>query len=286
VEFYRNSSRRVATAYRRAALRRIYGAATCLMLAIAVGCRPLRPVEQSTLTALIDRVAFPDDRNDRRHAWEAWGREHLCDGDILFIRGESRLLLGLVNFSEFSAEVAHSEFSHVGVVAVEEGEPVVYDITSDGTLRCPFGQYVTDRRVWSVAVKRLQPAYRQYVPAAVEFCRQAFRERRQFDNFFQSENERYYCSELVEAAFRHAGRPLSEPVRIESLPGFERLSPATVLLIEATTSVSRTQEVYLPGNEDFGIWASPCLTTVLEKTDARLPPRGRIEQEATEEKEK
>jgi hypothetical protein len=236
------------------------------------GCQSLRPIEPSALTELIDRLPLADAAKDRRIAWEAWGRENLRDGDILFVMGESRLLLGLVNFSEFSAEIAHSEFSHVGVVAIENKEPVVYDVTSEGTLRRPFGQYVTDGRVWSVAVKRLHPAHRECIPAALEFCRQAHREGWEFDEFFHHDNDRYYCSELVETAFRHAGRPLSDPVRIGSLPGFDELSPATVLLIEATTSVSREQEVYLPGNEDYGIWASACLLTVLEKTDARSPP--------------
>lgn len=204
--------------------------------------------------------------------WEAWGRQHLRDGDLVFVMGESRILMGFLNFSRFSAEIAESEFSHVGVVAIEEGEPVVYDVISEGAFRRSWGHYVTDARVWSVAVRRLHPERRECIPAAIDFCRQIYREQGKFDNAFRPDNGRFYCAELVETAFRQAGQPLCDPVRIDALPGFHRLSPLTVHLVETATSLTRDQEVFMPGNSTYGLWSCPSLFTVLEKTDAVSAP--------------
>ncbi|MBW3595751.1 MAG: hypothetical protein KY475_00585 [Planctomycetes bacterium] len=216
-------------------------------------------------------LPFVGDRQ-QREAWRAWGRQNLQHGDLIFVMGENRMALGLVNVSKLSAEVAESEFSHVGVIAVEDREPVVYDITSEGALRRPFDRYVTDRRVWWIAVRRLHPSRQACIPAAVEFCRRVHLEDAEFDNAYRLDNRALYCAELVEVTFRGAGQPLSTPVRIRELPGYGNLSPATVRLIEATTPLSPDQEVYLPGNNRFGIWSCSWLTTVLEKTEADSPP--------------
>ncbi len=245
-----------------------------LCLLVAAGCQSA-PTPLDVASRVIRPVAFfQDAKQDRRRAWDAWGRQHLQSGDLVFVMGESRILLGLLNFSKFSAEIAESPFSHVGVVAVEEEGPVVYDIISEGALRRPFADYVTDRRVWSFAVRRLHPARQASIPAALAFCRRVYEEQGEFDNAFRSDNDRYYCAELVEMAFREAGQPLSEPIRLNALPGYEKLSPATIALVQATTSITPDQEVFLPGNERYGIWSCPWLDTVLDKTDAEsLPPQ-------------
>ncbi len=224
------------------------------------------------LFVLAERPSRDLQKESLRKQWEAWGRQNLCDGDVVFVMGESRILMGFLNFSKFSAEIAESDYSHVGVIAIEDGEPVVYDIISEGALRRPWGQYVTDGRVWAIAVRRLHPAYRDCIPAAVEFCRRVYREQPKFDEEFRPNNGRYYCAELVETAFRQAGQPLCDPIRIKDLPGFHRLSPLTIHLVEATTSLTRDQEVVMPGNATYGIWSCPLLLTVLEKTDSKSPP--------------
>ncbi len=242
-----------------------------VLILVASGCQSTSRWRFPALTELPNTLPWRKPYA-RQQAWDVWGRQNLQDGDVIFVMGESRILLGFLNFSKFSAEIANSEFSHVGVIAIEEGQPVVYDVISEGTLRRPFDEYVTDRRVWSVAVKRLEPEFQHSTRAVVDFCRAAYRQQGKFDNDFRLDNDRYYCAELVEAAFRHAGRPLSEPVRIESLPGFHRLSPVTVQLIETATPVTRDREVYLPGNTNYGLWSSQCLITVLEKTGVNSPP--------------
>ena len=67
--------------------------------------------------------------------WDAWGKSVLKDGDVLFRRGDATLLLGRFPFSRFTARVSGSQFSHTGIVAIEDGEPFVYDTTKAGVRR-------------------------------------------------------------------------------------------------------------------------------------------------------
>ena len=209
----------------------------------------------------------------RQDLWEQWAADNLQSGDLLFILGESRILMGLVNFSKLTTDLADSRFSHVAVVSRENGEFVVYDIMIDGPRRTPFGQFMADRRVWEIAVKRLRPEYRAHIPRAIAYCQQVYESDTPFDENFRLDNGSLYCTEFIELAFRHAGLPLSEPVRIDQLPGFDQVSDTTVRLVRAATSIDPEQKILLPGNERTGVWSCPCLELVLDATDASSPPK-------------
>jgi hypothetical protein len=82
------------------------------------------------------------------------------------------------------------------------------------------------------------------------------------------EDDSFYCLELTEKAYRSQGLALSEPVRIgdwECLLSF----PLTAFLIPPVTGavlgrpITLEQQVYVPGNERHGVWASPLLETVI-----------------------
>src|SRR5215831_12429872 len=88
--------------------------------------------------------------------WDKWGKQVLRDGDILFRRADARLLLGRFPFSRFTANISGSAFSHTGIVAIEGGEPVVYDTTKAGVRRQPFAVWILDN-VGPFGVKRLRP---------------------------------------------------------------------------------------------------------------------------------
>lgn len=208
----------------------------------------------------------------RQVSWNQWGKQNLQHGDLLFVMGESRILMGLLNVSKFSADIASSDYSHVGIVAIEEGEPVVYDIVTAGARRIPFDQYATHSDAWSLAVKRLRPEYSSSLAPAVEFCSQVYQRGDNFDSKFRLDNENYYCVELIEAAFRQNGVALSEPVAINRLPNFEKLSTMTVQVVKAATSLSEDQQILWPGNDDFGLWSSPILDLVLPNTNKASPP--------------
>ena len=56
----------------------------------------------------------------------------LRQGDIVFRLGDARVMHGMVPLSRFIARATGSPFSHTGIVAIEDGSPVVYDCSSLG----------------------------------------------------------------------------------------------------------------------------------------------------------
>ena len=88
--------------------------------------------------------------------WDQWGRKVLKTGDILFRRGDARILGGCFPFSRFIANVSGSQYSHIGTVVIEDGEPVVYDTTKASVRRQPLKVWVLDN-TGAFGVKRLKP---------------------------------------------------------------------------------------------------------------------------------
>jgi hypothetical protein len=199
--------------------------------------------------------------------WRQWGREVLRQGDIVFRMGDARVVRGKVALSRFIARATGSPFSHTGIVAIEDGPPVVYDCSSGGVQRQPFEVWMLDS--WgALGVKRLKPAHRPRISGVVDYCRNVFERQVPFDFGFRMDDDSLYCLELTEKAFRSQGLALSEPVRIgdwECLTSF----PLTALLIPPVTGlvldrpITLEQLTYVPGNERHGVWASPLLETVV-----------------------
>ena len=201
-------------------------------------------------------------------AWDRWGRESLRDGDVVFRLGDTRVLWGFFPLSRCIARATGSRFSHTGVVAVERGEPVVYDCAAVGIQRRPFGSWMQDN-IGAFGVKRLKPEQRRHIPGALVYCRRVFEAQVPFDRGFKLDDDRLYCVELVEKAFRSAGLPLSEPVRIgdwKNLGQFP-LTTLSVLTLSAwmlDAPITLDQPVYVPGDDREGLWASRWLEKVTE----------------------
>ncbi len=202
-------------------------------------------------------------------AWELWGRDHLRDGDLLFRMGNARAFFGLMPFSRFSAAVAASKYSHSGIVAMEEGEPVVYDTSAGGPQRQPFAIWLLDAK-GSFAVKRPAEPYQHHARGAVEFCRKAYRDQVPFDWNMTPGDDKFYCIELTQRAYASAGLNLSEPLRLDHLPRYHDF-PKVVALMKVFTSMVPEQQAYVIGNNNLGIWSSPTLETVYEAPHARPP---------------
>lgn len=240
-----------------------------VMLAALTGCRST-PLVTGIQPDLLARVGWS--HPEKEVAWDHWAAAHLHSGDLVFVRGDSRILFGLVNFSQLSTDVANSRFSHVGLVSREQDGVFVYDVVVGGPRHISFGKFATDHRISLIAVKRLKTEYRGYVPAAIEYCRSVGSASGKFDTEFKLNNEHLYCSELIELAFRHAGLPLSQPVRIDRLPHIDALPTTTRTIIDAMTNIRMDQEIFLPGNEQIGIWSCPYLVVVLNGTTTDLLP--------------
>ena len=198
--------------------------------------------------------------------WGRWGQSVLREGDIVFRLGDARILRGIFPLSRFIAKATGSPFSHTGIVAIEDGSPVVYDCSSDGVQRQPFEVWMLDC-VGAMGVKRLKPEHRRHIPGVIGYCRKIFEQQVPFDYEFRLDDAALYCLELTEKAFRSQGLALSEPVRIgdwENLTSYPLTAFAILgfsrLMLERPITLE--QPVYLPGNERHGVWASPFLETV------------------------
>jgi hypothetical protein len=198
--------------------------------------------------------------------WGQWGRRVLHDGDIVFRLGDARIARGTFPLSLFIARATGSPFSHTGIVAVEDGTPVVYDCSSVGVRRQPFELWMLDC-VGSWGVKRLRPEHRPRIPGVLGYCRQKIEQQVPFDHGFRLDDPALYCLEMTEKAFRSQGLALSQPVRIGDWEHLTRYPLTTALFLYTTELVldrpiTLEQAVYLPGNESHGVWGSPLLETV------------------------
>jgi Permuted papain-like amidase enzyme, YaeF/YiiX, C92 family len=208
-----------------------------------------------------------------------WGRNVLREGDIVFRLGDARALRKTFALSWFIARATGSPFSHTGIVAIEDGSPVIYDSSSEGIRRIPFEAWMLDC-VGSMGVKRLKPEHRHHIPGVIGYCHEVFDRGVPFDFEFRLDGSALYCLELTEKAFRSQGLKLSEPVRIgdwEYLTSY----PLTALAMPLGTKlvvgrpITLDQLVYVPGNDHEGVWASPLLETVFgpePKWDPKAAP--------------
>ncbi len=194
--------------------------------------------------------------------WDQWGRKVLKTGDLLFRRGDARLLNGWFPFSRFIANISGSLYSHIGTLVIEDGEMVVYDTTKASVRRQPFKVWVLDN-TGPFGVKRLKPAYRNRIPKVVEYLHSVYEEQVPFDYELSVDDRELYCVEMAEKAFRHAGLVLSEPVLLADMENINQF-PLCVLGFTNLTSLKLDQAVFFPGNERHGIWSSPLLETVYE----------------------
>lgn len=214
---------------------------------------------------------WPGARNPHRDAWNAWACNHLQSGDIVFLRGECRILMDLVDFSEFVTQLTGSPWSHVGLVVVEDREVVVYDIVSAGTRRLTFGAVMSDPLVHVAEVCRPMGETAEAIPQAAAFAQEQHRRGVRFDHQFRHDNDRLYCSELVEAAYRAGGVELSQPVKIADLPGYGKDRRVEAVL-HRVVGIDADQAVYLPGNADRGLRAHSDLQQIALIRDTRQSP--------------
>lgn len=205
--------------------------------------------------------------------WERWGRAVLHDGDIVFRMGDTRILCGLFPFSRFLADASGSRYSHTGIVAIEDGLPVIYDCTKAGVRRMPFPVWILDT-FGPIGVKRLEPGRRRSIAGVLAYARKLFEDQVPFDYQFDLDDSALYCLEMTEKAFRSQGLALSKPVRLGDMENANRYPVCISLFLSLSPLILKKpltleQAVYLPGNERHGVWASPILVAVYPPTTNR-----------------
>lgn len=222
----------------------------------------------------------PPPLSPQMQRWGRWGQDHLETGDIVFRQGDAYVLFGYFPFSRFIANVNNSDYSHTGVVVVEDGEPFVYDTTKLGVRRQPFAVWTLDIK-GAFGLKRLRPDLRDRIPQVVEWVHRVYAEQVPFDFHLRLDDDALYCVELTEKAFRAAGLPLSEPVMLGDM---ERAAEYPLCIyglwyasrLTLDPPLDLQQGVYFPGNERHGIWSSPRLETVATWKGSDGSPSGDV----------
>jgi hypothetical protein len=256
--------------------------AALLLVALAslptvAGCSlPRSPSMATTPHEWRDRNAWGPEANAARAAgalqpvrhpaalaeWEEFGREHIEDGDLLFRYGVSYAVRGRLA-SCLTAAVSDSPFTHDAIAHWEGDQLYVYDIVPapEGARKIPFAFWALDNAPHSLVIKRLKPEYRCHIPAALAYIEDVYLRQVPFDTALHLDDERLYCSEMIEKAFRSAGLVLSDPVPIRCLP---RYAPYAVLrpLAERFADVDVDEPVFAVGNAHYGLFGSPRLELV------------------------
>ncbi len=245
----------------------------------------IAPEEPTQLASFADETLRSIDdsllrlfHGERVAAWDSWATANLRDGDIVFLQSTSNWVWGIIELSQVTQDVTASPFTHVALAAIEDGDVVLYDIDIPGPGRTPFGAMIANSQTAAVAVKRLRHQFQPYVPKAIEYCREVHRSGLPFDRQLKLDNDRLYCAELIEVAFRSSGLELSQPTRWNELPGLDQ-HPIAVNTIAWANDTLPDEFVVVPGNDQIGIWASPGLDLVLPITDAENPPAADMSRE-------
>ena len=155
--------------------------------------------------------------------WAEFGRHYLQPGDVVLRRGRASCPTALLGSSLISS-LCDSPFSHEGLVCFEDGHPWVYDMAEEGTRKMPFEVWMLDTVNDTLAIKRLKPAFRDRIPGIVGFCETAYQCEVPFDYAMTLDDDRYYCTELVEKAFASASLPLSRAGPDPVPPWFSEMS--------------------------------------------------------------
>ena len=185
-------------------------------------------------------------------------------GDIVFRMGSTRAY-GFIDTSRLAALVADSQYSHVGIAAEENGEIVVYDIERHGARRASFVNFIFEYQL-AFGIKRLKPEYQHHAGEAVEYCRSVYAAQSKFDDAMRLDNDEFYCTELIEAAYRANGLKLSEPIRLMEYPRYDEF-PMWMFIAKYLSPLTPEQLVFSPGNETHGLWSSDRLETIVEASD-------------------
>lgn len=199
----------------------------------AAGCAPAPPrsfhdEETSSAGARSGRPALPP----------------LREGDLLVRRGRGLL-------SDLFRRVGGKEalYSHVGIVHLGGGEPrVIHTVASElsgrGHARVdPLHSFLSEDRADAAALYRPVGASPEVLRSAVEAALEMAALQTPFDTAFDLETEdRLYCTELVQLAYRRAGLPLVEASQLVPLRLRDRRDPLLVLTME---SLLRSEHIRL-----------------------------------------
>ncbi|WKN33267.1 YiiX/YebB-like N1pC/P60 family cysteine hydrolase [Porifericola rhodea] len=105
-----------------------------------------------------------------------------------------------------------ADFSHMGILVMQEGQPYVYEAVSKGVLATPLTDFLkrntNEAGQPKVMIGRLNTSYQKLIPEALKEAKGLLGNA--YDDIYIDGDDRYYCSELIYEIFKRAnkGQPL------------------------------------------------------------------------------
>jgi hypothetical protein len=204
-------------------------------------------------------------------AWREFGKEHIQDGDIILRRG---LAVGIKDkiTNHILVTATDSAFSHDAIAHWKDGKIWVYDAELEGIRHMPFEVWILDVVPHKLAIYRPRAEFQRCVPQAIAYCHEKYLEEVPFDKDLGLGDDKLYCTELIEKAYRSAGMVISDPVPLRCQPQYHRyaiLGP----LGERVTGLRRDMPIFSVGNQHHGLLSSPNLELVF--IDPQADPKRR-----------
>lgn len=129
---------------------------------------------------------------------------HFKNGDLLFQDLHCGALCNAIE--AVTPHYRGMGFSHVGMVEMEHHQPFVVEASGKNVHRTPLDSFLDRSRDAQheprVVVGRLDSAFRHLIPGALNYCDSVL--GTPYDQAFLPDNGKFYCSELLYEAFRHA----------------------------------------------------------------------------------
>jgi hypothetical protein len=198
----------------------------------------------------------------------------LKEGDIIFRLSQTMLAGGLVDFSRTIADATESDLSHASLVYhVGPDGIVLLDVSPVGISRRYLKDWYHDGTS-NVVVRRLRPEYQYLIPQVLAEADRLLARDVLYDDKFVPDDDRFYCTEMVDQCFRATGHPLADRIRIKDFPR----NGAVMYIGCAIGGIDMNNPAVVAGNERIGLFSSPMLETVL---DLRTwPPKSPIRTDA------
>jgi len=141
---------------------------------------------------------------------DAWNRKEgkdfeLQEGDLLFQDSDCGLFCDAIE--SVTQGVEDYDFSHIGMTMKDStNELKVMEAISNGVVLTPIQEFMNRSKDSlgnsKIIVGRLDNKYHNYIPAAISFINSRLDSG--YDHWFDINNDKYYCSELIHLAFQDA----------------------------------------------------------------------------------
>lgn len=133
-----------------------------------------------------------------------WAAE-VQDGDIIFHRSQSRQAQAI-------AAASHSDYTHMGVIFIDDGKPYVYEAIQPVT-KTPLLEWINRGEKKHFEVKRLKDTSQLNARRLKKEVKRML--GKDYDWLFEWSDTRIYCSELVWKSYQRAtGLKLGELRRL------------------------------------------------------------------------